>query len=235
MSDQALPPSSNLKDRINTALARLNVRKAYDALGVAASKQAKYALIPLGIPLMSVRPHLVESKSIERTRMGEGTGQYFHWLQTDRASIRYEADVLESSLFGPVKDGRLASPAYDLARKDQDLCNVFFALAGGMYDLQDEPALQVLQQGLADEARKVEGKPAQAFLSVAAHAPREGSMQPFRAELVLALAMPETVDTPLINLTPFELVQSNYESSGNRGKAPRLKSHMKQALQFDPD
>lgn len=229
MSDNALPqhsPSSSLKDRINAALAKIDPVEAYERMCTARSMHLDYALLPLGIKLMTVRPDQVEEKSIERTCMGEGTGDYFTWLQVNRTDVRYGQDVLESGLFGPANESGLCDASFDLQRPDLDLCNVFFALSGGIYELQEEPGLQKLQQGITKHVHSSDHLPTQAFIALVARAPEEGSMQPYRAELVLAVAETDKLDTPVFNLTPFELVQSNSRSSS--GKKPlRVKSQLK--------
>lgn len=206
MSESASPPPLQyFTNGVNDALARITPQAAFNAASGLKQNGAAYALIGTGITLMSVRPHKVENKRIERTCMGEGTGTFFHWLQADRENVHYDRDALASGLFGPVSEGKLSDPAFDLARKDLDLCNVFLALSRGMYDLQDLPAA-IKHNGYAGRQGY------QAFVALAAHMPEPPSMQPYKAEIVLALAKTGAPDLPLFNLGKVEIVQSNDHS-----------------------
>lgn len=215
MSDSETPADSAacaLKERVNQAFEGYGPREVLNALGRAENSQNKFLLLGTGICLFTVDHDNIGYESVVRQ---DWTGEERKknadlWLNVSPENIVYGAGVLDSGLFGGFKDGKLTSRTFPLDQTPLDLCNLFFALSAKMCRLQDIEALS------DSRFAAVRGRGYELYTALAMHIPGQASVDPCRAEIVMAVKVPlpdksrlspETnTHPPLFNLSKYHVL-----------------------------
>lgn len=215
MSNSETPADSatrTLKDRVNQAFLAHGPRDVFNALRTAEDSQKKFLLLGTGICLFTVNHDNVGYESVVRQ---DWTGEERKktadlWLNVSPENIIYGAGVLESGLFGRVKDGKLTSRNFPLDQSPLDLCNLFFALASKMCHMQDIEALS------GSRFSKIFKQGCTLYTALAMHIPGQASVDPCRAEIVMAVRFhrpdngrlrPETnTHPPLFNISTYPVL-----------------------------
>lgn len=201
-----------LKERVNLAFLDYEPREVFNALKHAEESQNKFLLLGTGLHLFTVDHDNVGYEHVVRQ---DWTGEEKKhdsdlWLNVAPENILYGADVLDSGLFGKVEDGRLTSKTFPLDQNPIDLCDLFFALASKMCHMQDIGALS------DNKFSKISKQGYTLYTALAMHIPARASVDPCRAEIVMAVKpphpdngrlRPETnTHPPLFNLSKYHIL-----------------------------
>jgi hypothetical protein len=235
MSNSETPADSAacaLKERVNQAFLDYEPREVFNALKQAENSQNKFLLLGTGICLFTVNHDNVGYESVVRQ---DWTGEERKknadlWLNVAQGDILYGTDVLDSGLFGRVKDGKLTSRTFPLDQSPLDLCNLFFALASKMCRMQDIAALS------DNRFVAVRGRGYELYTALAMHIPGKTSVDPCRAEIVMAVKIPHpdngrlrpetNTHPPLFNFSKYHVLPNPIDNK----HPPALPPHKPSAL-----
>lgn len=189
MSDSETPADSaarTLKERISQAFLAYEPRQVFKHLADAEASHKPFLLLGTSIHLFTVLHDRVTYEMRTRQSLtSKDKRDPDLWLLTNPADIHYGPDVLESALFGQTENDRLVSRNFNLNRDSIDLSDLFFALGGKMGNIQDIEAFTDDRFGAILKKRGYTP-----YTALAMHIPEQISVDPCRAEIVLAIKFP---------------------------------------------